>query len=73
MHDCRKNPLKGRRTVSQSFAGGASGYDPYVQITALRAREIDIGITNESGEMLASEFYTRKLAEVPLVSCFELG
>jgi DNA-binding transcriptional LysR family regulator len=28
------------------------------------AGEIDIGITNESGELLAGEFYTRKLADV---------
>jgi DNA-binding transcriptional LysR family regulator len=34
------------------------------QITALRAGEIDIGITDHSGELLAREFYTRKLAEV---------
>jgi DNA-binding transcriptional LysR family regulator len=37
---------------------------PGQQITALRAGEIDIGITNDSGELLASEFYTRQLAEV---------
>jgi DNA-binding transcriptional LysR family regulator len=37
---------------------------PGEQIIALRAGEIDIGITNESGELLAGEFYTRKLAEV---------
>jgi DNA-binding transcriptional LysR family regulator len=37
---------------------------PGEQIVALRAGEIDIGITNESGELLAGEFYTRKLAEV---------
>jgi DNA-binding transcriptional LysR family regulator len=37
---------------------------PGEQIIALRAGEIDIGITNESGESLAGEFYTRKLAEV---------
>ncbi len=37
---------------------------PGEQIIALRAGEIDIGITNESGELLAGEFYTRKLAEM---------
>ena len=37
---------------------------PGEQISALRAGEIDIGITNDSGELLAGEFYTRKLAEV---------
>jgi LysR family transcriptional regulator, benzoate and cis,cis-muconate-responsive activator of ben and cat genes len=36
---------------------------PGEQIRALRAGEIDIGITNESGELLAGEFYTRKLTE----------
>jgi DNA-binding transcriptional LysR family regulator len=37
---------------------------PGKQITALRAGEIDIGLTNESGEFLAGEFYTRELAEM---------
>src|SRR5260221_4483161 len=37
---------------------------PGEQISALRAGEIDIGITNDSGELLAGEFYTRKLAGV---------
>ena len=37
---------------------------PGKQIIALRAGEIDVGITNESGELLASEFYTRTLTEV---------
>jgi DNA-binding transcriptional LysR family regulator len=37
---------------------------PGKQITALRSGEIDIGLTNESGELLADEFYTRKLAEM---------
>ena len=37
---------------------------PGEQMIALRAGEIDIGITNESGELLAGEFYTRKLADV---------
>jgi DNA-binding transcriptional LysR family regulator len=37
---------------------------PGEQIIALRAGEIDIGITTESGELLAGEFYTRKLAEM---------
>jgi DNA-binding transcriptional LysR family regulator len=37
---------------------------PGKQIIALRAGEIDIGITNESGELLAGEFYTRTLAEM---------
>jgi DNA-binding transcriptional LysR family regulator len=37
---------------------------PGKQIVALRAGEIDIGLTNESGELLAGEFYTRKLDEM---------
>ena len=37
---------------------------PGKQIAALRAGEIDIGLTNESGELLAGEFYTRKLTEM---------
>ena len=40
------------------------GLLPGKQIIALRAGEIDIGITNESGELLAGEFYTRELAEI---------
>jgi DNA-binding transcriptional LysR family regulator len=40
------------------------GLSPGEQMIALRAGEIDIGITNESGELLAGEFYTRKLAEM---------
>jgi DNA-binding transcriptional LysR family regulator len=43
----------------------AVGLLPGKQIIALRAREIDIGITNESGELLAGEFYARELAEIP--------
>jgi DNA-binding transcriptional LysR family regulator len=39
------------------------GLSPGEQIIAFRAGEIDVGITNESGELLAGEFYTRKLAE----------
>jgi DNA-binding transcriptional LysR family regulator len=39
------------------------GLSPGEQIIALRSGEIDVGITNESGELLADEFYTRKLAE----------
>ena len=46
------------------------GLSPGEQIIALRAGEIDVGITNESGELLAGEFYTRKLAETG--SCIAL-
>jgi DNA-binding transcriptional LysR family regulator len=35
---------------------------PGEQVRALRAGEIDVGLTDESGEMLSREFYTRKLA-----------
>jgi DNA-binding transcriptional LysR family regulator len=37
---------------------------PGEQRRALRSGEIDIGLTNESGELLAGEFYTGTLAEV---------
>jgi DNA-binding transcriptional LysR family regulator len=37
---------------------------PGEQRRALRSGEIDIGLTNESGELLAGEFYTETLAEV---------
>jgi DNA-binding transcriptional LysR family regulator len=46
------------------------GLPPGKQMIALRAGEIDIGITNESGELLAGEFYTRTLAEMG--SCIAL-
>src|SRR5258708_20613410 len=36
---------------------------PGEQIIALRAGEIDIGITNESAQVLAGEFSTRKMAD----------
>jgi LysR family transcriptional regulator, benzoate and cis,cis-muconate-responsive activator of ben and cat genes len=37
---------------------------PGEQIAALRAGEIDIGITSDNGELLGREFYTRKLVEM---------
>ncbi len=37
---------------------------PGEQIAALRAGEIDIGITSDNGELLGREFYTRTLAEM---------
>jgi len=40
------------------------GLSPGEQIIALGAGEIDIAIINESGELLAGEFYMRNLAEV---------
>ena len=36
---------------------------PGDQIAALRAGKIDLGITDDSGEVLAREFYVRRLAE----------
>jgi DNA-binding transcriptional LysR family regulator len=40
---------------------------PGEQIAALRAGEIDVGMTEESAEVLAREFYTRVLALMPSV------
>ena len=69
-----KQYLKGPLTeVRRSFPETVVklvGLLPGPQIIALRAGEIDIGITNESGELLAGEFYTRKLAEMG--SCIAL-
>jgi DNA-binding transcriptional LysR family regulator len=48
-----------------------AGLSPGQQIAALRAGEIDIGITMDSTELIAGEFYTRKLAEVG--SCIALS
>lgn len=43
---------------------------PGEQIIALRAGTIDIGLTDQSGELLARDFYARKLADLP--SCVAL-
>ena len=40
---------------------------PGEQIAALRAGEIDVGLTDESAEVLAREFYTRVLVSIPSV------
>jgi DNA-binding transcriptional LysR family regulator len=56
-------PLRGVRRSHPETVLKLVGLLPGKQISALRAGEIDIGITNESGELLAGEFYTRKLAE----------
>lgn len=40
---------------------------PGEQIAALRASEIDVGLTDESAETLAKEFYTRVLVSIPSV------
>lgn len=40
---------------------------PGEQIAALRAGEIDVGMTEESAEILAREFYTRVLTSLPSV------
>ncbi|MBV8225438.1 MAG: LysR family substrate-binding domain-containing protein [Verrucomicrobia bacterium] len=53
--------------VRRSFPGSVfetCGLLPGKQIVAFRAGEIDLGITNESGESLAGEFYRRELAEI---------
>lgn len=38
---------------------------PGEQIAALRAGTIDVGLIDESGELLSRDFYTRRLASVP--------
>lgn len=38
---------------------------PGEQIAALRASEIDVGLTEDSAEVLAREFYTRVLVSIP--------
>ena len=40
---------------------------PGEQIAALRAGEIDVGLTDESAQTLSREFYTRTLAAIPAV------
>lgn len=40
---------------------------PGEQISALRHGEIDVALTDHGGELLAKDFYTRKLATVPSV------
>lgn len=40
---------------------------PGEQIAALRAAEIDVGLTDESAEVLAREFYTRVLVSIPSI------
>ncbi len=57
-------PLREMRRSHPETVLKLVGLLPGKQIIALRAGEIDIGITNESGELLAGEFYTRELAEV---------
>jgi DNA-binding transcriptional LysR family regulator len=58
-----KGPLREVRRSHPETVLRLVGLSPGEQIIALRAGEIDVGITNESGELLAGEFYTRKLAE----------
>ncbi len=41
---------------------------PGEQITALRKGEIDLGITGQEGDLAATEFYTRKLATLPVIA-----
>jgi len=40
---------------------------PGEQIAALRAGQIDVGLTDESSELLQGDFYVRKLAEIPSI------
>src|SRR5260221_5488619 len=65
-----RGPLREVRRSHPETVLKLVGLSPGEQISALRAGEIDIGITNESGELLAGEFYTRKLAEMS--SCIAL-
>jgi DNA-binding transcriptional LysR family regulator len=58
-----KGPLREVRRSHPETVLRLVGLSPGEQIIALRAGDIDVGITNESGELLAGEFYTRKLAE----------
>ena len=46
---------------------------PGEQIAALRAGEIDLGIIGPEGATLSSEFYTRKLATLPLAAALAEG
>jgi len=41
---------------------------PGEQIAALRKGEIDVALTDHSGELLARDFYTRKIATIPLMA-----
>lgn len=58
-------PLKRVRQVQPKTMLKLLDLSPGEQITALRVGEIDVGLTDESGELLARDFYTRKLAEIP--------
>jgi DNA-binding transcriptional LysR family regulator len=57
-------PLKEVRRSHPETVLKLVALSPGKQIIDLRNGEIDIGVTNESGELLAGEFYTRKLAEM---------
>jgi DNA-binding transcriptional LysR family regulator len=59
-----RGPLREVRRSHPETVLKVVNLSPGEQMIALRAGEIDIGITNESGELLAGEFYTRKLADV---------
>jgi DNA-binding transcriptional LysR family regulator len=59
-----KGPLREVRRSHPETVLKLVGLSPGKQMIALRAGEIDIGITNDCGELLAGEFYTRKLAEM---------
>jgi DNA-binding transcriptional LysR family regulator len=59
-----RGPLREVRRSHPETVLKVVNLSPGEQMITLRAGEIDIGITNESGELLAGEFYTRKLADV---------
>jgi DNA-binding transcriptional LysR family regulator len=58
-------PLKRVRQAQPKTVLKLLDLSPGEQITALRAGEIDVGLTDESAGLLARDFYTRKLAEMP--------
>ena len=60
-------PLKQVRAEHPDLVLKLLDLSPGEQIAALRAGEIDVGMTDESAEVLAREFYTRVLASMPSV------
>ena len=59
--------LKRVRAVHPDLTLKLLDLSPGEQIAALRAGEIDVGLTDESAEVLAREFYTRVLVSIPSV------
>ena len=60
-------PLKQARAAHPDLVVKLLDLSPGEQIAALRAGEIDVGMTDESAEVLDREFYTRVLALIPSV------